>query len=567
MNQRDKIKEILKSMEMEETYERYVKDLSEPALSKLLEELEKVNRKRIMEHRRMLLEHKKGVKFLSLEDLGEIEGKEPEGELEEIGMDSLKNGEWADAILAGGAGTRFFSELGDMNLKSKGLFPITPLGRHSFLEFFLCEILSTGISCRRLPLCLIMTSSITDEEIRRWLMEEEIFGFPKDAIIVFRQEEHPRLDDDGCLIVLEDGSLAWTGDGHGGIFRALLKKRNGESVLDRISKEGIRHIVIHNVDNILSRPFELRRLGFHINGDYLFTTSCVERKEADEKMGIVSYLKKEKGYGVIEYSVCSPEIMKAEKPDGRLTFNAGHINTNLVSISAIREEIPLTLYTGKPVKIGERIVMSSSLELLNQSLIHILPKEKVGICMVKREKFFSPTKSVKGKDSVAQTRKNLSAFFSSLLKECGAYVDEGAIVELNPCCGLRKEDLKEMGLGEGWFIGRNSSIYISAKFGQGSPPFGRGLIIDNEASFIFKVKKPFGNLRYFKIGRFIQPDLETAGMVRLGKDVRISKGVRVYIEIEEGGLLEVEDCFEFSKSFEIKVGKGERRVLRRKGFS
>jgi len=558
----DRIKEILKSMEMEETYDRYVKGLSEDALSRLLEELERVDRKRLVEHRRVLLEHKKGVTLLTLDGIEPLEGKEITPEMEEIGWNSLKNGEWADAILAGGAGTRFFSELGEMNLRSKGLFPITPLGKHSFLEFFLCEILSTGISCGRLPLCLIMTSSITDEEVGEWLKKEEIFGFPKEAVIVFRQEEHPRLDDEGNLIVLKDGSLSWTGDGHGGIYKALLKKRNGESIIDRISREGIKYIVIHNVDNILSRPLEPGRLGFHIKGNYLFTMSCVERTDPDEKIGIAVYLKEEKRCGVIEYSVCSPEIMRAVRKDGRLLLNAGHINTNLISLLAIRDDIPPTLYTGKPLRIGEKTVMSSSLEFLNQSLVQMLPKERVGVCMVKREDFFSPTKSVKGRDSVDDTRKNLSAFFARLLANCGAVVQEGAVIEINPCCGLNEKELSGTGMGKNWFIGRNSALYLCARFGPtDSRPFNTGFVVEDGASFILKVRKPFGNPDY-KTGRFIKSDPDTAGRVRFGRNIKISKGVRVEIEIEENGVLEIRDHFNFSNSMSIKIGRGEKRILK-----
>jgi len=562
MKKIDKIKEILRSIEMEEAYERYVKELPEDALSRLLEEIERIDMKRLREHRKILLEHKKGKSLFTMEDIAPLEAKEITPELEEIGMDSLKNGEWADGILAGGAGTRFFSELGEMSMKSKGLFPITPLGKHSFLEFFLCEILATGMSCGRLPLCLIMTSSITDEEIREWLKKEEIFGFPKEAVIIFRQEEHPRLDDDGYLIVLNDGSLSWTGDGHGGIYKALLKKRNGESVIDKISKEGVKYIVIHNVDNILSRPFEPKRLGFHIKGNYLFTMSCVERTNPDEKIGIAVYLRKEKTCGVIEYSVCSPEIMRASGMDGKLLLNAGHINTNLVSLSAIRNDIPPTLYTGKPLRIGERVIMSSSLELLNQSLVQMLPRERVGVCMVKREEFFSPTKSVKGTDSVDDTRKNLSGFFSRLLTNCGAVIQEGAVIEINPCCGLNEKELSGTGIGKNWFIGRNSALYLCARFGPSdSGPFNTGFVVEDGACFILKVRKPFGNPEY-KTGRFIKSVPDTAGRVRFGRNIRVSKGIRVEIEIEEDGVFEVEDKFNFARSCTIKIGKGERKILK-----
>jgi hypothetical protein len=43
--------------------------------------------------------------------------------------------------------------------------------------------------------------------------------------------------------------------------------------------------------------------------------------------------------------------------------------------------------------------------------------------------------------------------------------------------------------------------------------------------------------------------------------VKVSNGVRVEIEIEDDGILEVPDGFNFSISSVIKVGRGERKVL------
>lgn len=561
-NLEKRIREFLKKMDSEASFERYIKGLPAEALETLLEELERVNVARILLHRKILGEYRKGTVPVTLKEVGPVKGEKISPPMKEEGISSLERGEWASAVLAGGAGTRFFSELGEGSIRSKGLFPITPLGKHSFLEFFAGEILSTGIKHGKLPLWLLMTSSLTHAEIEEWVRKEKLHGLPREGIIIFQQEEHPRLDEDGYLIVNRDGRLFWTGDGHGGIFRAILKKREGGSVIERLRREGIKYLVIHNVDNILSRPLEPGRLGFHILGKYLFTMSCVKREDPSEKIGIAVYNRERRRCEVIEYSVCSPEIMEA-KEEGELLFNAGHINTNLISLEAIVEEVPPTLYTGKPVKVGEKTVMSSSLEMLNQNILHLLPPERTGVCLVEREFFFSPTKSVKGKDSVEDTRKNLSRFFASLLRQVGAEVEDEATVEIHPCSGTMKEELEEAGMGNNWKLGRGSALYICARFSPSEkPPFGKRLVLEEGASLFIKTEKPFGDVKYNPFSREIKACTEKAGRVRIGDGVKVLKGVSVRIELDGNGVIDVEDHFVFKKSMEIRVSAGERRVLK-----
>ena len=155
--------------------------------------------------------------------------KENKERLELIGKTSLKNGRWGVLIFSGGAATRFFSDsaLKDKvkSLKGpipKGLFPLTPVLGLPFLDFFAAQMLEIGIETGTLPPLILMVSSETADAIKAWRPH-----YPAEALIIIEQARHPRLDEDGDLVAHPDGRLVQTGDGHGGVFKALQQPRAG----------------------------------------------------------------------------------------------------------------------------------------------------------------------------------------------------------------------------------------------------------------------------------------------------------------------------------------------------
>ncbi len=559
--------------EMGGTFVKYLKDANGEVLKTFFSEIARADLERLSLHRKVLLEHLSGKeeRKLSLEDVEPVVQEGPSRGNESSGKASLQKGEWACAVLAGGSGTRFFAALSDdspyKKVKAKGLFPITPVAEHSFLELFCGELLENAISSGVFPPWVVMVSRVTHHDVEDFIAQEP-WGLPRDCVLLIHQAEHPRLDHEGDPVADEEGYLIWSGDGHGGLYLAMLKKGDGGfSSLERLKNWGVRYLVLHNVDNALARPLDPARLGFHVDGNYMLTFSCTGRRDVSEKMGVVVYLKSKGRYEVMEYSVAEPEIYEARRNGSKeLLFNAGHINTNLVSLDAVSPRLEPTLYTGKPVKIRDQIVQTSTLEYLNQHLSRLLPPEKVGVYWVERTEFFSPTKSLTGEDSAETTKKLLSDYFRRRLEACGARVAADAVVEVTPCMGFSQERLRSSGAGKNWTVAEKARLYLGALFGPGGrQPYGPDLKVGKNASLVIKVNRPFGEIRVNPETRRVEHDPEEAGRILMGKGVEIGEGVEVVVELEGNAVVRIPDGEKFNRNIHVRVGEGESVVLTSQG--
>jgi UDP-N-acetylglucosamine pyrophosphorylase len=517
--------ELLVSLGMERVFSKYLAEASHEALERFFCDLRNVDFKEVQTHRALLkegiFEETKGlvpaeVRTLKNEDLGLLEG---------VGLESLRSGEWGVVVFAGGQSTRFYEGVVG-NTPPKGLYPVYPVGGYSFLDAFVAHCLKVGLQVGTLPFLILLVSRVTRDAISKWVREGDVFGFPKEYIIVLPQGENPRLDEDGDIVAMPDGRIAFTGDGHGGVYKALLKPWDwdGSSLCDVLLRFGIKSLVMHNVDNLQARPLEPSRLGFHRHYLNLFSMSVCRRRGIYEKVGVVVLDRAQNRIKVIEYSMCPKELQEAVSENGEPLFAYGHINTNLVELSAVSADIKPTVYTGKPFKVGEKIVQTSTIEYLNQDLCRILPKERVGIVEVERGEFFWPTKNRRGESSLEETQELILETSRKRLARSGARVGEKAMVEIAPFVG--DEDVATMGISEGFVIENG------AKFGLGVPKtrFLGGFRLASGASFVMKALRPFGS---------VLVDMQSRACKAEGApEVVIEDGVEVLADVDvvmEGG--------------------------------
>lgn len=490
----------------------------------------------------------------------------------------LARGEVASIAFAGGAGTRFFSELGRLRQAlqcpnevlacshpdpddPKGVFPISPVGGLSFFEIFIAEALEVGFRLGRLPLVMLMTSSITHERTLKFLEDSELWGFPREGCIVFIQAHLPRLDRDGLLIVADDqGRLSLTGDGHGGVYNALIRPASdGHSLLDKLKEQGIRHLVMYNIDNPVARPFEPCRLGYHEREEALFTASVVRKIVPTEKVGVFMKVRKTGRVEVVEYNMLDPQLATERDPfSDRLRYDAANVNVNVIAVSAVRSDLDPILYRDKEVPARTGPVASSSMEYLNQHITRLLPCEKVRAYEVSRDEFFMPTKNVVGVDSVVSTVSMLSAMHARRLIQCGASVAQNALCDLHPCCGDDPELLRRRGIGVGWCIDEGARLYLCVREGAklGEPPLGRDLHLEPKSTLIIDATRPYGAIQMTSDRRIVC-DLSHASRVSLGAEVRIKSGIRVALRIKPGGRLVITDGRVFDRDLEITVAENQ----------
>lgn len=557
------------------TYTKYLAGAGPDAVATFFKEWSRVDLDWVSRHRAALLAD---AALVVPRDLTPVEPSViPDAEratFERAGRESLAAGEWAALVLAGGASTRFYAEahahprarelVSRLGFQPpKGLFPVGPVSGRSFLEQFAAETLAAGVESGRMPFFLILVSDVTAEPTRDWLASSDLWGFPKEFAILLRQRVHPRLDQDGDLVVHPDGRLSWTGDGHGGAFRALLEPGgDGRFWAEVLRDQGVRDLVLHNVDNAAARALDPARIGFHVATRAAMTLSVVPRVRLDEKVGIVAFNPATGRIEVVEYSVCPRALSEAEGPDGLPLFRLAHICTNLVSLDAVRADLPPTLYRGKTVRVGHRVVQASTFETLNQHLSSLLDARDVRVLLLDRDAYFLPTKTLTGPDSHEATVAALAAGGRQRLREAGAVVADTAVIEVAPCL----TDLAGAGVGRGWRVGPQAQVFLGVRHGvRGAPPFSEGLEVGDGSRLRLEADRPYGRLRVDGRTRGVTEDPSTAGSVRVGRGVRVAPGSDLDVVLQGDAALGIEDEALLAGRIEARVPPGEEWTVGRDG--
>lgn len=568
------IMDLLTLNDLDGLFDRYLPEPDETALDNLFGDLGRVDMDWVLGLRGDVLEKKIAVE-LRLEPISPIDTTKGTFDQATVaGQAALQRGEWATLVFAGGAATRFFSDAED-NLQvarfislfgdkpPKGLFPFTPIAELTFLDFFVGQTLSAGIKAGRLAPMILMASIGTRDAIEKWAKSYNRWGFPLSALIVIVQAEHPRLDEEGNLIAQPDGHLVVTGDGHGGVYRALLTPgADGQSILDKLKSGGALGIVLHNVDNVAANALDPLRIGLHQTGGYAFSMTVVPRAGLDEKVGLVARNADTGAIEVVEYSVCPEHLATAMATDGKPTFRLAHINTNLASLDSIRSDLPPTLYTGKNVNVGGHKVPSCSHEMLNQHLSGLLEPERVGVILADRNDYFLPTKSIGGVDSLKSTVATMIRNTAERLRTAGGQVAQDAVIEFDPCLDEGPSALMERGIGPGWDIQNASQLFIGVRHGpDGLPPFGGGLVIKPRARLEISAQLPYGVIDYDPKTRVISENPETAGRVRIGQGVTLQSGAQLIIRLEGDGVAVIPDNTVIEGVLQLTVSAGTQKTI------
>ena len=157
----------------------------------------------------MIIEH---IKFTDKYNMPE----EKYEKLKEIGTDIIKSGKYAAVTMAGGQGTR----LGHTG--PKGTFWLNVKNGPKFLFEILTESLKE--SEKEFGVIVpwyIMTSTDNNDETEKFFEEHDYFGYGKENIKFFKQNDLPILDEDGKLMMEEDYSIKVAADGNGCIYKAM----------------------------------------------------------------------------------------------------------------------------------------------------------------------------------------------------------------------------------------------------------------------------------------------------------------------------------------------------------
>ncbi len=413
MKKYEEIKEILKKNNQEQLLVCYDK-LDTEGKEKLLNQISDIDFKQI----NTLYENTKNNKNTnSKDDLIEPIDYVDESKLTEeeynnyknVGENIIKTKKLAVLTVAGGQGTR-------LGFKGpKGKYDIG-LDTHESLFELICKPLKEANEKYGVIIpWYIMTSNENNEETVSFFKENNYFGYPEKEVKFFIQGEIPMISEDGKILVNEEGFVKLAADGHGGVFKSMVRS----GVLKDLNARNVDWLVIGPVDNPLINMADPIFLGVTASKNCMAAGKSVVKANPEERVGV--FCKRNKKPSVIEYTEISQEMCNLRDKNGELVFGESNVNCNLFNMKRINEvaenELPYHAAHKKADYIdenGKLVVAEKPNAYKYETFIFdaFESMESMAILRVKREEEFAPVKNAEGVDSPATSRELYKKFYN-----------------------------------------------------------------------------------------------------------------------------------------------------------
>jgi len=308
------------------------------------------------------------------EDLVTLPQRGDDVEARAAGLEALGGGEAAIVVLNGGMATRFGGVV-------KGTVEV--LDGRSFLELKLASAADVGKRLGAVVPAAVMTSFATDAATRALVTSR---GLPEP--LYFAQSVSLRLEPDGTLFRDAEGRPSLYSPGHGDFLEAF--RRSG--TLERMRAQGVRVVIVSNVDNLGAR-LDPVVLGMHVLEGRPVTAE-VARKQGD--MGGAP-ARVDGRLMLLE----APRFPPGFDQDAIPVFN---VNTVTFDLAALEREYDLTwLYVEKQVD-GRRAVQ---LEHLLHEVSVFQPTTYLEVPRAGPRGRFVPVKTPEDLDAVRESLREL----------------------------------------------------------------------------------------------------------------------------------------------------------------
>ena len=317
--------------------------------------------------------------------------------VDSIGSDIIKAGKYAVVTMAGGQGTR----LGHSGPKGTFMLDIKPEPKSLFgilADSLKRENEKYGIVLN----WYIMTSDDNDIQTKDFFEANGFFDYPKNHIKFFKQGNMPLLNDDGKLVIGEDGSIKFASNGNGAIFKSM---KNG-GIFNDMKEKGIEWVFIGAVDNPILNMVDETLLGLTCFEKNQIGTKTIVKAYPEEKVGV--FCRKNNKLNVIEYMEMPKEVIYMTDENGELIFGESHIMCNLFSMKALEkiaeQELPYHSAHKKVNYIDEDGKLIEATEPNAYKFEQFVFDgfryfNDITILRGKREEEFAPIKNKEGKDS------------------------------------------------------------------------------------------------------------------------------------------------------------------------
>lgn len=342
----------------------------------------------------------KGLEPISAISLSETAARRAEFTL--AGISSIKRGEAAAVLLAGGQGTRLGFD------KAKGMFDIGVTRPVSLFGLLFKSALASATAAGRYFPLFVMTSTENDAQIRAYLKSEGCFGYPEDRVFFFAQGNAPTCGFDGKIFLSEKYRVSFSPDGNGGWYPSLVNSGLGKI----LESEGIKYINVFGVDNALQKVCDPAFIGAFVLSGQGCASKVVRKDCAEENVGVLCM--RGGKTAVVEYYEMPPALKYAADEKG-LLFGYGVTLNYLFSVRGLKRAYvnKLPYHAAKKaiphIEGGVKVTPKSPCGYKMETLI-VDAVEIFGDCLayeVERDSEFAPVKNRFGRDSAETAREKL----------------------------------------------------------------------------------------------------------------------------------------------------------------
>lgn len=230
--------------------------------------------------------------------------------------------------MAGGQGSR----LGVNG--PKGMFKLNIDGKlKSFFEINCEKLIKANKQYNIEILWLIMTSKENDLQTQEFFRNNNYFGYPKNRIIFFTQNEIPVLDLNGKILLEEKQKIKKAANGNGDVFEALSKN----NIINKLDNEDIEYISFMGIDNILANPIDYIFLGMMAYKKYQVASKSIFKENAMEKSAV--FCKRKNRPYILGYDKISKELSEEKAKNGEFLYRDCNVLAHLMTLKAVKKVI------------------------------------------------------------------------------------------------------------------------------------------------------------------------------------------------------------------------------------
>lgn len=315
----------------QEQLERFYKDLNKTEQNKLQKEIENIDFEQI----NSLYINSKKDEIIELKEIKPIKyyikkklSKSIIEEYSNLAKEILRKNKLCVITMAGGQGSR----LGVNG--PKGMFKLNIDGKlKSFFEINCEKLIKANKQYNIEILWLIMTSKENDLQTQEFFRNNNYFGYPKNRIIFFTQNEIPVLDLNGKILLEEKYKIKKAANGNGDVFEALSKN----NIINKLDNEGIEYISFMGIDNILANPIDYIFLGMMAYKKYQVASKSIFKENAMEKSAV--FCKRRNRPYILGYDKISKELSEEKAKNGEFLYRDCNVLAHLMTLKAVKQVI------------------------------------------------------------------------------------------------------------------------------------------------------------------------------------------------------------------------------------